>query len=115
MLLREIFVYPGGRTSIHRHQVQHELNFIAGGTVQISLGADPNDMQEFQLDEGHHFHVPPRLFHAVRFDAAEGVSGCARFFEVIYKFSSAADIERAHPAVPGTVPRFFEEADDTGS
>ncbi len=107
MLLREIYVYPGGRTSVHRHETQHELNFVAGGVVRISLGDDPENLEDYWVEPGDHFHVPPRVFHAVGFERAETDTGCARFYEIVYEYCSPLDIVRARPAIEGAPTRWF--------
>lgn len=105
-LLREIIVYPGGRTSVHRHLAHSELNVVVGGAVRLFIGARPDELTEHVRRPGDLIHVPAGMYHAVAFESAEDRSAkpCARFFEVVYSHESAADIERAVPAVPGDRP-----------
>ncbi|MFJ4651065.1 hypothetical protein ACIP5Y_07305 [Nocardia sp. NPDC088792] len=104
-LLREILVYPGGRTSIHRHKLASELNIIAGGAVRLFIGDDPSDLAESVRSPGDLIHVPAGAYHAVAFEQGESSEQpCARFFEVVYSYDSADDIERIDSALPGARP-----------
>lgn len=101
-LLRDIIVYPGGRTSIHRHRHHSEIDVVVGGAVAVWLGPTVDTMERQVVERGGLFVVPVGMYHAVGFVRGER-SGqpCARFYEVVHAFHSAEDIERHEPAVPG--------------
>ncbi|MGY1943932.1 cupin domain-containing protein [Nocardia asiatica] len=104
-LLREILVYPGGRTSIHRHAQATELNVITAGAVTLFVGDDPDDLTEYVRGEGEVIHVPAGRWHAVAFARGESpTQPCARFIEFVHTYRSADDIERFAPATPGERP-----------
>lgn len=102
-ILREIFVYPEGRTSIHRHTHSSELNFIVGGAIRIFIGEDIEHLHEIVVRQGEMFHVRAGIYHAVRFEESEQhpVKPYARFYEVVHNFNSWTDIERIEAAIPG--------------
>ncbi|WP_051028001.1 cupin domain-containing protein [Nocardia higoensis] len=104
-LLREILVYPGGRTSIHRHAQATELNVITAGAVRLFVGDDPDDLTEYVRGEGDVINVPAGRWHGVAFERGESpTQPCARFIEFVHTYRSADDIERFAPAIGGQRP-----------
>lgn len=103
VLVREIIVYAGGRTSLHRHTRQSELNFVVGGAIAVLTGEDMDSPSRHLVDEGDMFHVPAGWVHAVEFEraGAQEPGAWARFYEIVYNFRSADDIERLCSAVAG--------------
>ncbi|MFC7759765.1 cupin domain-containing protein [Catellatospora bangladeshensis] len=103
VLLREIVVYPGARTSIHCHMHQSELNIVAEGAVEILLGTHPAKLRTRLVMAGHAYRVPAGTYHAVRFarPAHPATRPWARLFELVTGFAAPDDIERHEPAVPG--------------
>ncbi|GAA1616585.1 hypothetical protein [Catellatospora bangladeshensis] len=106
VLLREIVVYPGARTSIHCHMHQSELNIVAEGAVEILLGTHPAKLRTRLVMAGHAYRVPAGTYHAVRFarPAHPATRPWARLFELVTGFAAPDDIERHEPAVPGGPP-----------
>jgi quercetin dioxygenase-like cupin family protein len=115
-LIRDILVYPGGRTSVHRHSSQAELDIVTGGAVEILLGPHPDELDRRLVRAGEIFHVPAGMFHAVRFAESDQTGGqpCARFFEFVVGHPTTQDIHRHEPAVPGSPPRFEVDPFDHG-
>jgi uncharacterized RmlC-like cupin family protein len=105
-ILREVLVYPGGRTSIHRHTAQSEIDIVVGGAVRLFLGERPDALRKRIIRAGEVFHVPAGMYHAVDFAAAENAPSrpFARFFEIVARYKSPDDIERHRPAVAGQRP-----------
>ena len=58
-IIREIFVYSGGKTSVHRHRRSTELNIAAGGVVLRLCGDDPECMDEVVLRPGDSLEINP--------------------------------------------------------
>ncbi len=102
-ILREIYVYPGGRTSIHRHEHSCELNFIVGGAVRVFTGEDPYELSQVVLRQGQAYSIRAGLYHAVQFENAEHTDQdpYAHFYEVVYNFRTPDDIERSQSAIAG--------------
>jgi uncharacterized RmlC-like cupin family protein len=110
-ILREVLVYPGGRTSIHRHTTQSEIDIVVGGAVHLLLGDRPHDLRQRIVRAGEVFHVPAGMYHAVSFAAAENAPArpFARFLEVVVGYRSPDDIERHRPALPGQRPSLADD------
>ncbi len=114
-LLRDILVYPGGRTSVHRHKHQSEIDIVMGGAVIVWLGTTVEMMQSQLIESGGLFLIPAGMYHAVGFARGERVSQpCARFYEIVHAFHSAKDIERCEPAKPGEPPANLSQVFDAG-
>lgn len=51
-------VYPTGRTTGHKHEDLEEVYFVLSGRGKMVVGDE-----EFPIQEGDAFHVPPGAFH----------------------------------------------------
>ncbi|MEN6609989.1 MAG: cupin domain-containing protein, partial [Methanoregulaceae archaeon] len=52
---------PGGRTSYHRHQEEHEMFVLEGEAVAVG-----NDNQEVHLQPGDALYIAPCEYHQIK-------------------------------------------------
>jgi mannose-6-phosphate isomerase-like protein (cupin superfamily) len=102
VLLRSILIHPQGRTSVHRHSRQSEINVVTSGAIRVFIGASPDELHDYVVTAGNLVHVPANHFHAVEWAASAGEPDtAATYVEVVYDFQSHEDIDRAVVARPG--------------
>ena len=71
-----LIVKKGHRLSLQYHQVKHETQYIEEGTVKLTIGSSPENLEEKIVGAGDAYVLPPGTWH--RIEALED----AKIFEV---------------------------------